>query len=922
MELLPPTHYPLAAFANEEPFRFTRKLPLILTKLTPPRTPGRLLQRDRLLQRLDEAESCSLTLVCAAAGFGKTTLLAQWYRRRQQQGDAVAWLSLEDDDSTPLLFMRYLLEALRPLYNGWSTAFRRYLLGDLPADFSMFLAELINQLHRCPHPLYLILDDYQGISDREIHDGLAYLLNHAPSSLHLIIGSRFRPPLALSRLQVQGQLAEIYDNDLRFTCEEASAYFMDSAPQTARKQDIQRLISLTEGWIAGMKIATLSAEWRINASHFMDSLSEGSRTITRYLEEVIFEPLPPDVFDFLLCTSILNRLNPALCNAVTGRNNGEAMLAWIEQHNLFLSALDEGGFWFRYHPLMRDTLLNRLQHAAHKDSRVLHERAGNWFAGQQLWAEAVRHTLAAGKTGSKHAEAGAQSLAEEGDIDTLVRWMRYLPASPDPTRIDLQLNLAWALAHHFRFNDSRQLLDTLDVLVEANRDDLAHSTWVKLRVVRAICEAFAENIPQSIAIAGPLLREVPCGDIWVDGLVCNILSYCHLVDLRPEKALDVQCRMPGTKVVSRNLFVEVYRAFVVAQGYLRQGNLLEAERQASQALRYAEQHTGPHSSSSATLAPILAEIAWEQGEVGRIDALLTLRLEMIDSFSPPDGLSRCYIILARQAQLSGQPEEAEPLLFHAEKLTISRGWSRARVPLLAEKLTIRLRQGDVDGARLLLGQLQTLAGEAGSEKDTLGLKVISHHLRLSQSRLLIADGDPLAAADIIHSLANEQEQCGEWLSALRLRVLQAVALWRAGEEEQAGAVFKPSLQRAMQQKLQRSLLDAGPDLLPLLNHVRKKLAPNSELANMAAALLQKAADDAGRSPDKDDLAQSQCRRLTEREQQTLQLIADGYSNKGIARSLGISVETVKWHLKQVYEKLQVSGRIQAINQAREWRLLN
>lgn len=922
MERLPPTHYPLAAFANEEPFRFTRKLPLILTKLTPPRSPGMLLQRDRLLQRLDAAESCSLTLVCAAAGFGKTTLLAQWYRRRQQQGDAVAWLSLEDDDSAPLLFMRYLLEALRPLYNGWSTAFRRYLLGDLPADFSMFLAELINQLHLCPHPLYLILDDYQDISHREVHDGLAYLLNHAPSSLHLIIGSRFRPPLALSRLQVQGQLAEIDDNDLRFTCAEANAYFMDSAPQTTRKQDIQRLISLTEGWIAGMKIATLSAGWRINASHFMDSLSEGSRTITRYLEEVIFEPLPPDVFDFLLCTSILNRLNPALCNAVTGRSNGEAMLAWIEQHNLFLSALDEGGFWFRYHPLMRDTLLNRLQHAAHKDSRVLHERASNWFAGQQLWAEAVRHALAAGKTGSKHAEAGAQSLAEEGDIDTLVRWMRYLPASPDPTRIDLQLNLAWALAHHFRFNDSRQLLDTLDVLVEANRGDLAHSTWVKLRVVRAICEAFAENIPQSIAIAEPLLREVPCGDIWVDGLVCNILSYCHLVDLRPEKALDVQCRMPGTKVVNRNLFVEVYRAFVVAQGYLRQGNLLEAERQASQALRYAEQHTGTHSSSGATLAPILAEIAWEQGEVSRIDALLTLRLEMIDNFSPPDGLSRCYIILARQAQLNGQPEEAEPLLFHAEQLTISRGWSRARVPLLAERLTIRLRQGDVDGARLLLGQLQTLAGEAGAEKDTLGLKVISHHLRLSQSRLLIADGDPLAAADIIHSLASEQEQCGEWLSALRLRVLQSVALWRAGEEEQAGAVFKPLLQRAMQQKLQRSLLDAGPDLLPLLNHIRRKLAPNGELANMAAELLQQAADDVGRSPDKDDIAQAQCRRLTEREQQTLQLIADGYSNKGIARSLGISVETVKWHLKQVYEKLQVSGRIQAINQAREWRLLN
>ncbi|QTF08416.1 AAA family ATPase [Brenneria izadpanahii] len=920
MPFLLPKYYPLAEFVNEEPFRFTRKLPLILTKLTPPRTSGMLLQRERLLQRLDEAAPCCLTLVCAAAGFGKTTLLAQWYHRRRQQGDAVAWLSLEEDDNSPLLFMRYLLEALRPLYHDWSSAFQQYLEGELPADFSMFLAELINQLHLCPHPLYLILDDYHSISHREIRDGLAYLLNHAPSSLHLIIGSRFHPPLALSRLRLQDQLAEIYDKDLRFTVEEASAYFMDLAPDTARKQDIQQIIALTEGWIAGMKIATLSADWRTNPGSFIGSLSEGSRTITRYLEEIIFKPLPPDVFDFLLCTAILNRLSPSLCNAVTGRSDGEATLAWIERHNLFLCALGEGGAWFRYHPLMRDTLLNRLQNSADKDIHLLHERASNWFAGENLWSEAIRHTLAAGKTGSKHAVVGAQSLAEEGDIDTLVRWMRYLPANLDPSRIDLQLNLAWALAHHFRFNDSRQLLDAIEVLVAANRDSLTRSIWVKLRVVRAICEAFAENIPQSMALAEPLLREIPCGDVWVDGLVCNILSYCHLVDLRPEQALNVQRRLPGAKVANRNLFVEVYRAFVVAQGYLRQGQLIEAERQASQALRYAEQHTGDNSSSGATLAPILAEIAWEQGDIGRIDALLTLRLEMIDNFCPPDSLSRCYIVLARQALLNEQPGEADRLLLHAEQLAISRGWSRARAPLLAERLAVRLRQRDIDGAKHLFGQLQALAEEAGPGENAAGLNVIIYYLRISHSRLLIADGEPLAAADIINQLAGEQEQCAEWLSAVRLRIMQTVALRRAGQEARACEIFKPVLQRAIQQKLKRSLLDAGSDLLPLLGPLCKKLPPNAECAKTIAILLQQAAE--GGELLAEEIPQSQPHHLTEREQQMLHLIADGYSNKGIARSLGISVETVKWYLKQVYEKLGVSGRIQAINQAREWNLLS
>ncbi|MGM1329989.1 LuxR C-terminal-related transcriptional regulator, partial [Klebsiella michiganensis] len=235
--------------------------------------------------------------------------------------------------------------------------------------------------------------------------------------------------------------------------------------------------------------------------------------------------------------------------------------------------------------LMRDALLHRLRHGGDIDIRQLHDRASAWFAAQQLWAEAIRHALAAGKSAARDAEAGAQSLAEEGDIDTLVQWIRYLPANLDPSRIELQLNLAWALAHRFRFSDARQLLDAIETQSAAHGGALAHSSWVKLRVVRAICEAFADNIARSIAIVEPLLREVPCGDIWVDGLVCNILSYCHLADSRPQQALEVQQRVSGVSVANRNLFVTVYRAFVMAQSYLRQGNLAEAERQAAGALR-------------------------------------------------------------------------------------------------------------------------------------------------------------------------------------------------------------------------------------------------------------------------------------------------------------------------------------------------
>ncbi|TLV21437.1 helix-turn-helix transcriptional regulator [Klebsiella indica] len=891
---------PLAAFDHQEPFRFTRTLPLIATRFTPPRTAETLLLRERLLQRLDAAVSRRLTLVCAPAGFGKTTLLAQWYRYRQQQGDALAWLNLDEDDGAPLLFMRYLQEALRPLWQGWSPPFLHILQGELPADITLFFAELVNQLNQCPHPLYLILDDYQYISDPAIHQGMSWLLNHAPPALHLIIGSRYQPPLALSRLQMQDQLLEVYDPELRFNPGEARAYFSGAAG--LKPQAIPRLIALTEGWVAGMKMAALSPD----ASTVMTGLSASARSLSRYLEEVIFAPLPPAVFDFLLHTSVLNRLHPALCDAVSGKNNAREMLQWIEQHNLFLSALDESGVWFRYHPLMRDALRYRLRHSREIDIRQLHDRASGWFAAQQLWAEAIRHALAAGKSVAKDAEAGAQSLAEEGDIDTLVRWIRYLPASQDPSRIALQLNLAWALAHRFRFGEARQLLDAIDAQVAAHSDVLTHSSWVKLRVVRAICEAFADNIASSIAIVEPLLREVPCGDIWVDGLVCNILSYCHLADSRPQQALDVQQKVSGVRVANRNLFVEVYRAFVMAQSYLRQGNLAEAERQAFRALRHAEQHTGVNSSSGATLAPILAEIAWEQGKEVQIQNLLIPRLGMIDDFCPPDGLIRCYVVLARQAREMGRLAEAESLLLHAEGVAVQRGWLRAQAPLLAERLALALHVGNKLAADALLLRLQSF-----DQTDA-----VAGYVALSQSRLLIANGEPQAAARLLDKLASVRETSGEWLFAVRLRLMQAVALWQAEACEQAMDVFRPAFSRALHQGLLRSLLDGGADMAALLEERLKRGAADDPLIADISSLLSRFAA-VGIVINKPPALH-----LTEREQQTLRLIADGYSNKGVARELGISAETVKWHLKQLYEKLQVKGRIQAVNQARQWRLLS
>jgi LuxR family maltose regulon positive regulatory protein len=321
------------------PLRLTRGLPLILTKFVPPRSSIQLLERPRLLQLLSPVQQCRLGVVCAGAGFGKTTLLAQWHQQMVAQGERIAWLSLDEDDDDVWQFIPYLLQALRPLYADWDADFWRDMEEQKLSSSEQLLAGLINQLHYCPHDVYLIIDDFHVINDRGVYEALGYLIKHAPAALHLIIGSRFHPNLALSQLQAQDQLVEIYDRDLQFTLEETKHYFSRTVALPLSNHHAQRLQSVTEGWIAGMKIASLSAELQHDPEHLLRNMHGGTRSIARYLKEVVLDPLPEEVLDFLVKTSFLSRLNAELCNAVTGRDDSKAMLAWIERHNLFCQPL-------------------------------------------------------------------------------------------------------------------------------------------------------------------------------------------------------------------------------------------------------------------------------------------------------------------------------------------------------------------------------------------------------------------------------------------------------------------------------------------------------------------------------------------------------------------------------------------------------
>ncbi|CPR17119.1 LuxR C-terminal-related transcriptional regulator [Brenneria goodwinii] len=900
--------YPIQTSAidyRQKSFTLSHGLPLIATKLSPPRTSGAVLRRARLLSRLDLVHQRSLALVCAGAGFGKTTLLSQWHRELTSQGHSAAWLSLDEQDNALHDFRRYLLAALHPYCGELFNQLEPISPNASLCTEDGFIRNLINSLSQRQTALYLVIDDFHLIRNPVILQDINELVNYAPACLHLLLGSRSLPTLPLARMLAGNQMVIIDINDLRFNPSETEAYFAETAHQNLDQADIQRLLNITEGWITGIQIAALSATSNEGVLFQTIEGPAGAKQMANYLQEVVLNPLPPEIQQFLLQTSILNRFTPELCNAVTQRQDGKQMLVFIEQHNLFISPLDEQGGWFRYHSLFAEAQYERLTSGPVKIAE-LHERASNWLAANGHWAEAIRHALAAGKldNSTAYAAPSAQSLAEEGDLDTLVRWLQQLPLTEgaQEERIELQLNLAWALAHYFRFDEAEALLKRLQSCFILHR--LSERLRIKWQVISAISASFAEDIAASEELAKPLLNRIPCGDSWVDGLVCNILSYDYLVQDRYQDVAAVQQHMPSPTTPQDNLFVSVYRAFILGLNHVRQADLRTGEIYYRQALTQAERLTGVDSCGSATLQALLAEIHYEENNILLLDSQIAPHLAKIDIIAPPDALLSAYRALVRRALLR-DAGQAKILLEHAQQVVANRGWPRLQGVLLAEQLRVAVLHNQRHQA---LELMQQLTGLSEQYRQIFPLANYLQTSRIaSQALMLMDEGHAGKAARLLWPLVQQLEKRRCILEAIRQRALCAVAWWQDGEQQRACDVLLPVLKLAKSQNLKRSLLDAGIEIYPILQRIQQEVEA-SDRAYISDLLRGSPWPAAPLMADRHPLPS-----LTERENQTLQLVAQGRSNKEIARTMAISVETVKWHLKNLYGKLEVTSRTQAMN---------
>jgi LuxR family transcriptional regulator, maltose regulon positive regulatory protein len=907
---------------------------LLATKLHVPRPPEGLVDRRRLGDALDGGPADGLIVVSAPAGFGKTSLLADWIRRA---GMPTGWLSLDPGDNDPARFWRHVAAALDRVRPGISDKVGPLLGPLLPASFQGLVTALINELADAAggDEVLLVLDDYHVIDAGPVHESVGFLIEHQPPGLRLVLASRSDPPLPLARLRGRGQLTELRAADLRFTVDEAAALLERVAGADLPGGLVSELAGRTEGWAVGLQLAGLSLRGHDNAAGFVAAFSGSHRYILDFLAEEVLDHQPADMRAFLLATSVLGRLSGELCDAVTGRAGSQAMLEAIERAGLFLTPLDEVRGWWRYHPLFADLLRARLEQDQPGAMLALHGAAAAWFEARGLLHETIEHALAAGEPAraARMIEQNLDVLMESAEGATVDQWVAALPADLLSTWPQLRLAQALWVTWSGRLDEAERLLAESEHALERAGDGPGEPPHVSA--------ALLANVPANI----PLLRA---GIAWRLGQIEQMEAF----------ARQAGARLPADDR-SLRLIVDLYLA---AADWLR-GQLAEAEERLVAAV------ARPHTVGGRHLA---MQTAHDLGEVRRARADLDGALRAYDQAEeiaaeagPP--FPWAGLVHLGMAEVLYERDEMGAAARHAvDGIALCRQLADAQP--LATGLTrlawIRQAKGDRAGALEAMAEAWQLAPGLGVAGTAGPLNPVP----VRRARLLLARGDVAAAADwaaqrgvsaddepdyptepehlVLARVLLAQDRPQEalallerWLTAavtqdrtasmIEIRGLQALALAASTDEASALRTLASALELASPGRHVRVFADEGAPMAALLSTLAEaQRAGQAEVASVPADYLDRVLAAFGQRPAVPSEAPvtraatpGLAVPLTGRELEVLRLLAAGRSNQRITRDLTVALDTTKKHVSHILAKLGAASRTEAVARARELGLI-
>jgi LuxR family maltose regulon positive regulatory protein len=908
--------------------------PLLTTKLyIPPPRPD-VVPRPRLLRRLNEGlrQGHRLTLVSAPAGFGKTTLLSEWVATC---GLSVAWLALDSGDNDPARFLAYLIAALQTIENGMGVGVLDRFQAPQPPPMEELLTALINQIDSISISFVLVLDDYHLITAQRIHEALAFLLDHPPQNMHLVVATRADPPWQFALLRGRGQLTELRLADLQFTPHEATVFLNQVMGLNLSANDITALMSRTEGWIAGLQLAALSMQDRQDLPGFIAALTGSQHHVLDYLVEEVLHRQSESVQAFLLRTSILDGLTGPLCDALNleheaAAGDGQAMLNRLERANLFVIPLDEMHQWYRYHHLFADSLRVCLEQAWPDLVPEYHRRASRWYEQHGYLSEAVEHALSADDLDRAACliEQAAESTLMRSEFTTFLRWMEALP--DEVTRAHLLLHV---------YHTGIQLMNGLPLqeaearLREAMAAEPSRAVSGAVATFQTLIAAYRGDTRRSVELSQQALALLAEDNLFLRSLVAGFLGITHLWSgdfATAASALGEAVRI-GRQIGNRTF--TVLALCHLAELHIVRGQLHEAKTFYEQALERAKDGRGRRLPIAGIalmgIGYLLRE--WDDLEAARrhlVEGIeLAARWEKMGTFTG-------YISLACVEQALGDREAARAAIHQARQAVMEfDGMEMAAIVVGVYQARLWIQQGEPNavirwaGERRLEERIEAGELEEGSRTVPF-LYAALEYLAYAEAR--IALGQPDEALAVLSPLLPVTETGGWTMFVIETLVLQSLAFQALSEAPRAMRCLERALSLAEPEGFVRAFVDRGAPMAALLKQILEAEQDGGQTPSRGSAsdYVRRLLDAFGGGeetqpgeplppPSPPALVEP----LTKREVEVLRLLSTDRTSTEMARELVLSVHTVRSHIKSIYAKLDAHSRYEAIARATELNLL-
>jgi len=892
---------------------------IISTKINIPRARIDVVMRPRVMKILDEGleRPSALMLISAPAGYGKTTLVISWLRTINQR---YAWLSLDvEDDSLPR-FVAYLLAALQKIDSaiGWTAqrTLESFSTEIFPTD--TIISSLIRDLSDFAEPIILVLEDYHCMESRAVHDFVETIIEQVHPPLRVLITTRKDPPLSLARWRVRNQLTELHTTDLQFTLDETTEFLQRVMKLELSQQNIHLLGARTEGWVAGLQLAALSIQNHQNESGAW-SIAGSHRDIAGYLISEVVGQLPQERKEFLLQTSLVDRLSATLCDAITGGNNSQTLLEALEADNLFILALDDAREWFRYHHLFAEFLRKRLL-AEYSENVVkeLHQRASHWFAEHADILSAIEHALAA-----KDYEYAAcliapqsQQWMQRGEISTIIKYLNQLPKDKVWNDWSLCLWYGWSYAVSGDLSHAERWANRLETLITPLIQDATlkengpipsdlQNAYVQMLAIRSVTARQNKDFASAIALDEQALRLVPEDNLNLQTIISTLLSSAVLEAGRFDQAESLLHSTRKSAYRTDNPFITFTLLLNESALAVMRGQLQRAHDLNEEALRLAQ------AESMERLAFLpqfrLGRINYFWNQLAQAKQYVTTAIEHADVGAYPNPTVRGYITLAWIQNAEGQYPQALQTLADAERIALDQ-----------HKLeSVEMVRGVRAQLQLSVGENEAVARWAKSSDwesidSSKSRLILSDESFFPYCQILISSGELSVWKRVERLLAwrlADSERQRRESTILKIRLVQALLHHTNNQPDLVMTSLLQALEIAMPENCIRPFLDEGQPLIPYLRRASRK--------NSAYNFAQKILEFASPPQSHPQLMES----FNQQEFKILQLMALGHTNPEIAVKLVLAVSTVRWYAKQIFRKLGVHNRTQAATQAKKLNLI-